>query len=158
MLDLCLLSIGPFLGWLIYMGALEPLLCPDETRFNHLLYAGTTSRHVKPPKEPLLEDLEHFYLSWDDIAPQCDAQQDTWREIKDESRKDALKMAKRALEAIPDASCVSVAEALNLPVNAVKLQGDRGRRKGKEVTDYSREQIFKAATMAQKFNETVTWN
>jgi len=69
MLDVLLLASGPFFGWLIYMGFLEPLLCPDECRWNHLLSGMDSVRRLRPQQCQALEDLEIFHWQWDELSP-----------------------------------------------------------------------------------------
>lgn len=133
MIDLIFLSACPFLGYCVYLGALSHKL-PDETRFNHLFHGLKAISSPDPVKgwqfvETGVVDSESAVL---------------WADLMKESERERLAMAKRALENIVDVSCDQVAEAFSLPKLSVRRVSVRGRRKGKALGVYSKEEIINA--------------
>lgn len=63
-------------------------------------------------------------------------------EVKAEMDQDKAKLASRVLEACPDVSCDSVADALNMPRWKVRLLSKGGRTKCR-VVDYHKEEVLK---------------
>lgn len=63
-------------------------------------------------------------------------------EVKRDSDRDKVYLAKTVLERCPDVSCDSVADALRIPRWKVRLLSNGGRTKNK-VVDYHPEEIYK---------------
>ena len=143
MLDLMLLGSPIFCAWWLNYAVLEPRNDVDtDVRWNHPLFLGTrlgafTEKQAKP-------------ITWADIpgieAPEA-AEFALWQEIKAEAMECNLARARIVLDAIPDASCDTIAEGLGLPSHKVRLASYKGRRKGKAVTDYSRAEVLEAANL-----------
>jgi len=75
------------------------------------------------------------------------------REVSQGAKKDRLALARKALENIPDVSADAVAEAFGLQPLEVRKLSWKGRRKGKAVeTNYSRDEIHRAAGVDKSFN------
>lgn len=72
------------------------------------------------------------------------------QENKSETKKQLIAMARNALENIPDVSTDAVAEAFGLPVNEVRLLGNKKRAKGKKLGAYSVEEIRAAASIGSQ--------
>ena len=134
MIDLIILGTPIFLGWAINYAILEPLFKFEELRFNHRFHGFK----ALPDQEP---------VTWQDVfeTETCAESQALWAGLMKEGEEARLAMAKRALENIPDSSCDSVAEALDLPKLKVRRLSSKSRRKGNAVTEYSREEILAAA-------------
>lgn len=82
MADIFLLATGPLLGWLLYMGLLEPLYCPDEMRWNHILWGVDNPRRVRPRESETLQDLQLFGWEWDSLTPPpAEEIAKTWKEL-----------------------------------------------------------------------------
>lgn len=79
---------------------------------------------------------------------------DQLKEVSQQSRKDLIAMARRALEAVPDLHKDDVAEALGLPKMVVRALKGISSRKGRGV--YSKAEILNAAGSGQ--GETYSQN
>jgi len=79
---------------------------------------------------------------------------DQLKEVSQQSRKDLIAMARRALEAVPDLHKDDVAEALGLPKMVVRALKGISSRKGRGV--YSKSEILNAAGSGQ--GETYSQN
>lgn len=137
MFDLFLLSLPPALGYAVYFSVLAPLKGFESERWNPSPGPGA------PLWKEIIEKTREG-PSDEEIA--------LWAACQQEARRDAVSMAVRALDTLPDASPDSIAEALGLPPVLVRTRSVKGRRvrnlgkRGDKTADYSPAQVMAAAT------------
>jgi hypothetical protein len=98
--------------------------------------ASILSRHLP------VRELDTSFSPWEFASVDADAIAQ-WKEVNGDARRDLLKLADKALQACPDVSCDSVADAFGLPRLSVRRLS-KGHR-GKRVTYYAPEEIYKLA-------------
>lgn len=137
MFDLFLLLLPPALGFFVYDSLLAPVWGFEKLRWT-------------PSPGPALPPRRDFPLlgyagpSDEDIA--------LYSAIQAEAKRDAVAMAVKAMDALPDASPDSIADALGLPAVSVRTRsraGSRVRKAGRhgdKTADYSRNEVLAAAT------------